>query len=672
MSTPQSVPGHSDRQQAELRRTNRIVNLLRSCNQAMLRAGDEQELLGRICSLIVEIGGYRMAWVGYAQPDEARTVRPVAKAGFEDGYLKTVNVTWADNDRGRGPVGTSIRTARPSIAQNVLTEPKFQPWRIEAARRGYAACIGLPLTADGRTFGSLAIYAAAPDAFDPQETDLLMELASDLAFGIMSLRMRLTLRLNESRLNALLKLSEMTDAPLQQITDFAMEEGVRLTGSTVGYLAFMSEDESILTMHSWSKAAMAQCEITDKPLVYPVVTTGLWGEAVRQRRPIITNDYTAQNIPGKKGYPPGHVPVTRHMNVPVFDEQRIVAVAGVANKSEPYDDSDVTQLRLLMDGMWRLLQRKRAIDTVRQLNEQLEERVRQRTAELADAVNAERAALQSLKSAQSQLVQSEKLAALGQMVAGVAHEINNPLSFVGNNLAVLGHETRAMRELLLLYRRLEPILQDQHPQEFAPIRELAGQIDLPYVLENLDDLVGRSRDGLRRIEQIVRDLRTFVRLDESDLHEVDLNEGIESTVNIVRGRARAKKVEISLDLGRLPAVACYPARINQVIMNLLANAIDACGEGGTVKLCSRRVDGGVEIEVTDDGRGVDPSIRERLFQPFVTTKPPGEGTGLGLSISHSIVSEHGGTIRFDSRPGRTRFRVALPLHPPVPPGAQRT
>jgi len=165
------------------------------------------------------------------------------------------------------------------------------------------------------------------------------------------------LHLEESRLEALLKLNEMTGALLQEITDFALEEAVRLTGSEIGYLAFMNEDETVLTMHSWSKNAMAQCAIIDKPKIYPVHTTGLWGEAVRRREPIIFNDYAAPN-PLKKGYPKGHVEIRRHINIPVFDGTKIVAVAGVGNKEKEYDQTDIRQLKLLMQGMWRLILRK--------------------------------------------------------------------------------------------------------------------------------------------------------------------------------------------------------------------------------------------------------------------------------------------------------------------------
>jgi PAS domain S-box-containing protein len=181
-------------------------------------------------------------------------------------------------------------------------------------------------------------------------------------------RVEMMLRLEESRLEALLKLNQMAEASLQDITDFVLEETVRLTKSKIGYLAFLNEDETVMTMHSWSKSAMAECAIMDKPIIYPVVNTGLWGEAVRQRKPVITNNYEAPN-PLKKGYPEGHVKVQRHMNAPVFDGNKIVVVSGVGNKEEDYNASDVRQLILMMQGMWRLIQRKRIADQLKKAME---------------------------------------------------------------------------------------------------------------------------------------------------------------------------------------------------------------------------------------------------------------------------------------------------------------
>lgn len=177
-----------------------------------------------------------------------------------------------------------------------------------------------------------------------------------------------TLQLNAERTGTLLQLHQMTETPLQEITDFALEKAVQLTGSTVGYLAFLNEDESILTMHSWSRNAMAECSMVQKPIRYPVIETGLWGEAVRQRRPIITNDYDKPN-PSRKGYPPGHVRIFRHMNVPIFSGNRIILVAGVGNKEKEYDLADVQQLKLLMEGVWRLVERKRTEEALKESEE---------------------------------------------------------------------------------------------------------------------------------------------------------------------------------------------------------------------------------------------------------------------------------------------------------------
>lgn len=173
-----------------------------------------------------------------------------------------------------------------------------------------------------------------------------------------------SLRLNESRLEALLTLNHIPDASFKEVSDFALEEAIRLTESKLGYLAFMNDDETVLTMYSWSKSALEECRIADKPIIYPVETTGLWGEAVRQRKPIITNDYTAPN-PWKKGYPKDHIELTRHMNVPIFDGDHMVIVAGVGNKLSDYDLADVRQLTLLMEGMWKIIQRKLTKETLR-------------------------------------------------------------------------------------------------------------------------------------------------------------------------------------------------------------------------------------------------------------------------------------------------------------------
>jgi two-component system, NtrC family, sensor kinase len=337
--------------------------------------------------------------------------------------------------------------------------------------------------------------------------------------------------------------------------------------------------------------------------------------------------------------PSGHVIYVQVTKTPLYDASgRVIGIQGI---------------------FWDVTGRKQAEELLQTQNLLLQE-----------MAESERQAHEDLKRFQSHLVQSEKLAGLGQMVAGVAHEINNPLSFVGNNVAVLQRDLAEMITLLGLYRKGEDDLENLRPDLVAEVREIRDRVDLDYSLENLPRLLDRTRDGLGRIQQIVKDLRVFARLDEGALNEVDLNEGVLSTISIIQGHAKKKRVLVETDLNNLPSVTCFAAKINQVIMNLVMNAIDACDEGGSVTIRTRpeNDDEGVRVDVIDTGCGIDPTICERIFDPFFTTKPVGVGTGLGLSISYGIVQDHGGSIEVESVPDEgSRFTIHLPTRTAVMP-----
>jgi len=300
----------------------------------------------------------------------------------------------------------------------------------------------------------------------------------------------------------------------------------------------------------------------------------------------------------------------------------------------------------------------------------LNQELKQQAAELENLAATEHQARleleqthRELKRAQGQLVNSAKLASLGQLVAGVAHEVNNPLAFVANNLAVLQRDTHPLPDLFQLFTEAAELAAEHRPELHRRMRDLAEQIDLPYLLENLEGMLARSRQGVKRIQQIVLDLRHFAHLDQGTLPELsDLNANITSTLNLIRGWAELSQVAVDLDLAPLPPLWCYPVKINQVILNLSSNAIEACAGGGTVTVRTRSAADRVVIQVVDTGPGIAPTIQDKIFDPFFTTKPPGKGTGLGLSISHAIVEEHNGEIEVESTPGQGAcFTVRLPV-----------
>jgi PAS domain S-box-containing protein len=210
----------------ELRQLNRVLKALSDSNQAMMHATSESGYLKEVCDFIIADCGYLMAWIGFAENDENKTVRPVAQAGFEKGYLETVNITWSDTERGHGPTGTAIRTGKPAICRNMLSDPNFKPWRKEALKRGYVSSIVLPLISNGKTFGAINIYSKEPDPFSEEEIKLLTELSNDLAYGIMTLRLRLkheqaeqALRQSEERLNRAEEIAHLGSWELDLVTN---------------------------------------------------------------------------------------------------------------------------------------------------------------------------------------------------------------------------------------------------------------------------------------------------------------------------------------------------------------------------------------------------------------------------------------------------------------------
>lgn len=268
---------------------------------------------------------------------------------------------------------------------------------------------------------------------------------------------------------------------------------------------------------------------------------------------------------------------------------------------------------------------------------------------------------EKLSLAQAQLLQSEKLASIGQLAAGVAHEINNPISFVFSNFGTLQTYVDSLLRVLVRYEEAERFIAD--PDVLRSIAELREQVDLAFLQDDVQVLMVESREGIERVRRIVQDLKDFSRVDaHQEWQWADLHQGIDSTLNIVNNEVKYK-ADIVREFGDIPEVECLPSQINQVIMNIVVNGAQAIsGPRGRITVRTGTREDHVWIEIADTGCGIPPAIRSRIFDPFFTTKPVGSGTGLGLSLSYGIIQKHRGSIAVQSEEGAgTTFRIELPI-----------
>jgi len=302
---------------------------------------------------------------------------------------------------------------------------------------------------------------------------------------------------------------------------------------------------------------------------------------------------------------------------------------------------------------------RQVAELTQELQRQLEEKVHAETA-LQKEKAEQLVLIRKLEEAHNQLLQSEKMASLGQLAAGVAHEINNPVGFISSNLGTLRSYSERILGVLAIYERVTETLPADSP--FRRSVEQAKQVgDIEYLKDDMTTLIRESIDGVNRVRQIVQDLKVFSHVDSMEWQAVDLHRCIDSTLNVAAHELKYKATVVK-EYGTLPDVECLPAQINQVLLNLLVNAAQAIEREGTVTIRTAVEADMVRLEISDTGCGIAPENLKRVFDPFYTTKPVGSGTGLGLSITYGIVRKHNGSIEVESEPGTgTTFRVTLPI-----------
>jgi len=678
------------------RRLARAYWTLAQCNRALVRATSEPDLLSQICRLLVQVGEYQMAWVGFAEDDPERTVRCVARAGFSDGYLESIRISWGDDVYGRGPTGTCIRTGKTVVNRNSLTEPGFEPWRAQAVERGFRSSISLPLVLGKRAIGALMVYSSRIDAFDSDEQELLLRLSEDLTFGIGALRDR------EERARAETKVQERESMYRQIVRNFP-NGALGLFDLDLRYELIDGEGladigQSQASLEGRTNREAFPPEFADA--MDPLFRSALEGRRVRVEVPFAGHWFDLHLRPVHDA--DGKV-VAGFVSSVDITQQKSAQEATAASEElfrSAFEDASVGKALTTIEGRYVRVNRalcetfgytpeelvgkqfadlthpddrvasdeaNRRMLAGEQSMSQLEKRYVRRDGRIVWAdvgVSLVRAPdgspryfitdvqdVTMRRLAEEQLRQSQKMEAVGLLAGGIAHDFNNLLT------VMLSSSAFALEEA---------------PAE-GPLRE------------DIEDF----RAAAEKARGVTRQLLAFSRQQVLDPCALDLNHVVRDAERILR-RLLGEHVMLRTDLAKdLGPIVADPGQIQQVIMNLAINARDAMPKGGTLTLetanidrppecdpdhCRLRLGSCVRLSVEDTGTGMDEATRARIFEPFFTTKPLGKGTGLGLSTVFGIVKQSGGSIHVRSEPGRgSRFDLCFPrvsleeLDAPTPP-----
>ncbi len=462
-----------------------------------------------------------------------------------------------------------------------------------------------------------------------------------------------------------------------RLFDKLLEVLLEVTGSEYGFIGEVLHDPQgqpylrsyAVTNIAWTDELRAYYDqYAAKGLEFRNLQT-LFGAVLRTGEPVLTNSPATD--PRRGGLPHGHPAMHAFLGLPFKSGEELVGMVGIANRPGGYGPDVIEFLQPLLATCcgiilgWRSEQRRRQTEELlrqreeelRRHREHLEEQVQSRTQKLLRTT-------QELEKRQVQLIHSERMASLGLLASGVAHEINNPLGYITSNLATLTQYVSVFTQLLRLYQELETALGPDLPapaaELLARIHALREQEDLGYLLGDVDELLHDSQEGARRVKEIVHNLRSFVREDSGRQQLIDVNRELASTLKLVWNELKYR-CEVKCDYNQVPPILGNPTQLNQVFTNLLLNAAQAIPERGEIRVTTTHEAGEVLVHIADTGHGMTPEVLSKLFTPFFTTRPTGKGKGLGLSISQDIINRHQGRIEVRSEPGQgSTFTLRLP------------
>ncbi len=684
----------------ELQRLTRSLLAINHCNQALIYSTDEIELLQKICSTIVTTGGYRMAWVGYAEHDKRKTVLPVALSGYDEGYIRKAGITWADVPSGQGPVGTAIRTCKVSTIGNIQKDQRFIPWRSEAIERGYASVQALPLQYNDKVFGAITIYSDKENAFNADETQLLTVLADNLAYGISRLRiLDEKRRVEHTMIEKQNRFNQALEAAHAGVWDIDLKTGENIWSEELWELYGLTRGEEMPSTELW----LNSIHPADRNKILRIFENA-------RKNPIPIN------IEYRVLHPDGTVRWLMTKGNPIFDESgdavryigtciditdpklielererlmnRQTGFEAVLNIKRiglwELDLLNNTVFRTLEDARifgydsteenWRYetfldhvlpedrtevdRQFKEALATKSDLN--IECRIRRADGEIrwiwvaagyqykqqgdvrfvsgiTHDITQRRLFEEESDRLQAQLQHSQKMQIVGQLAGGIAHDFNNML------MVILGHTEQALERKDSSYRDLEVI-----------------------------------KEAANHSAELTRQLLAFGQKQSVTTQILDLNASVEDMLSMMR-RLIGENITLSWIPGAQDSlVKIAPSQVGQILSNLCMNARDAIEKSGNITIetgkihvnktestamhtCSIPGDY-ITLSITDNGHGIDKKLLPHIVEPFFTTKEVGKGSGMGLATVYGIVKQNNGFIDIESeKDNGTKINIYLPL-----------
>lgn len=674
----------------ELSRLNRALRTIIDCNQALVHATDEAELLDKVCHIIVERGGYRMAWVGFVKQDEAKTVRPVAQAGTEGSYLSTANITWADTERGRGPVGTAIRTGKSCVIRDVLTDPAFMPWRANAIKHGFGSVVSFPLAQDGKFFGALSIYAADPDAFDVEEVSLLKELAGELEYGICALRLRAEHSKSESSLLE-------SERKYRELVENANSIILRMNAE--GRITFINEFGQRFFGYS-SEEILGRDPVGT---IMPFTESG--GRDMRQLLDQICANPKAfeQNVNENVRRNGERVWIAWTNRLVLDEEGRMKEILSIgsditarrqAEALIQYERDFTDAVLKSLPGIFYCFDKDQNFE---RWNNALERVTGYTSTEIADLkpldlfIGADKALIEArikdVFSKGESEVEAELVSKMGTRhfyhFTGRATEINGQMHLVGMGIDVSARKQaeeevrrlhldlqRYTKELEMRVRERTAQLEasNKELEAFsysvshdlrAPLRGIDGwsQILLDDYKDQLDDqgkqYLQRVRSETKRLGQLIDDLLQLARVSRVEMRPVEVD--LTALAQRIAGRIRAAEPNRPIEFLIQPKVTAHgdPQLLEVVLANLLENACKFTSKhnGARIEFGSREeLSNGKPVSnvyyIRDNGAGFDMAHVQKLFGAFQRLHKASEfpGTGVGLATVDRIIHRHGGRV----------------------------